>query len=279
MLHRLTALVLLISSAGTAFAQSAESQGKPVEIAKSYSLPSAVLGQTRTINIYLPPSYDQGSQAYPVLFLLDGGIKEDFLHIVGLASTAAPYTNIREFIVIGIEGIDRRHDFTAPSKVDKDRELIPNAGGSAKFREFLDKELLPWAKGQVRMTEETVLIGESAAALFATETFLRQPDLFQGYIAISPSLWWDAQSLAKEAANLLQKQPYPANRRYFLTIGSEGSTMDEGVEILAKALKTHGAKDLKWTYSPMRNEDHGTIFHPAALAAIRLFFATPTKYK
>lgn len=279
MILRLTALLALLAGTASALAQSAESQGKPVEIAKSYTLPSEVLGQTRTVNIYLPRSYDQNTQTYPVLFLLDGGIKEDFLHIVGLASTASAYTNIREFIVVGIEGIDRRHDFTAPSRVDKDRELIPTAGGSAKFREFLEKELLPWTKKQVRMSDETVLIGESAAALFVTETFLRQPELFGGYIAISPSLWWDGQSLAKEAASLLQKQPYPANRRIFMTIGSEGSTMLEGVEMLAKALETQGAKDLKWTYAPMPNEDHGTIFHPAALVAIRQFFATPSKYK
>lgn len=279
MILRILALLIAIHLGSSALAQDPVNPGKPLEVAKSYTLASTVLGQTRVVNIYLPPSYTEGNQSYPALFLLDGGIKEDFLHILGLASLAADYRNIREFVLIGIEGIDRRHDFTAPSSVEKDREATPTAGGSAKFREFLEKELLPFAKKQVRLTEETVLMGESLAGLFVMETFLRQPELFGGYIAISPSMWWDGQSLAKEAPTLLQKQPYPPNRRIFMTIGSEGGTMLEGVQMVAKALESQGAKDLKWTYAPMPHEDHGTIFHPAALAAIRHLFATPSKYK
>ncbi len=276
MILRIIAVLIAILTGSNLLAQD-PTTGQPLEVAKSYPLASAVLGQTRVVNIYLPPSYAASTKPYPALILLDGGIKEDFLHILGLASLAADYRHIREFVLIGIEGIDRRHDFTAPSRLETDRAAIPTSGGSAKFREFLEKELLPFANKQVRLTDETVLIGESAAGLFVVETFLRQPELFKGYIAISPSLWWDGQSLAKEAQTLLQKQPYPANRRIFLTIGSEGSTMLEGVQMLAKALENHGAKDLKWTYAPMHHEEHGTIFHPAALAAIRVLFATSAK--
>lgn len=236
-----------------------------------------MLGQTRRINVYLPPSYAEGDKSYPVLYLLDGGVQEDFFHIAGIASLAADFRNIREFIVVGIEGIDRYHDMTSPSTVASDRERLPTSGGATAFRSFLAGELKPYVEQHFRVTDETVLIGESMAGLFVTETFLKQPDLFAGYIAVSPSVWWDAESLVRGADSLLQK-PFPPYRRLYLTIANEGGEMRHGVDLLVGALKAHPPADLDWTFAPMEQEIHGTIFHPAALAAVRKFFAAPTTH-
>lgn len=245
---------------------------EPVTIASAYTLESRVLGQTRRINVYFPPSYSEGNRRYPVLYLLDGGVKEDFFHVAGIASLAADFRHIREFIVVGIEGIDRYHDLTYPSSVASERERLPTSGGSAAFRRFIGTELEPFVEGHFRVTEETVLMGESAAGMFVTETLLRQPALFSGYIAVSPMLWWDRQSLAREAGTLLEK-PFPPHRRLYLTIADEGGEMRQGVDLLVAALKGHPAPAIDWTFVPMEQETHGTTFHPAALAAVRKFFA------
>jgi hypothetical protein len=247
-------------------------QPHPVAIATSYTLESPVLGQTRRINVYLPPGYAVGEARFPVLYLLDGGVKEDFFHIAGIASLAAVFRKIREFIVVGIEGIDRYHDFTYPTTVESDSQRLPTNGGSARFRMFLRSELTPFIKQRFRVTEESVLMGESAAGLFVTETLLRQPDLFRGYIAVSPMLWWDGQSLAREADSLLRK-PFPPARRLYLTIADEGGPMREGVDRLVEALKAHAPGDMDWIFVPMGQETHGTVFHPAALSAVRRLFA------
>jgi predicted alpha/beta superfamily hydrolase len=247
---------------------------EPVCIGTSYTIPSKVLDQTRRINVYLPPSYAEGDARYPVLFLLDGGVKEDFFHIAGIASLAADFRHIREFIVVGIEGIDRYHDLTFPSTVQSDKDRLPTNGGSEKFRRFLAAELVPYVREHFRVSEETVLMGESAAGLFVTETFLKEPDLFAGYIAVSPSLWWDHQSLARQADVFLRK-PFPHNRRLYLTVANEGDEMRQGVDLLVTALRSHAPRDLVWTFVPMEQEEHGTIFHPAALDAVRKFFAVP----
>lgn len=248
-------------------------KGQPVTIARSYIVPSAILGQERRINVYLPPSYRAGDKAYPALYLLDGGVKEDFIHIAGIASLAAEFRDIREFVVIGIEGIDRYRDLIHPSSVSGDRDKLPTSGGSAPFRAFLANELMPFVAERFRLSDETVLIGESAAGLFVIETLLGQPELFAGYIAVSPMLWWDDRSLARESAAALQKRPFPGNRRLFLTIANEGGAMREGVDILVRALEAHAPGDLAWTFEPMAGETHGSIFHPAALQAVRRFFA------
>jgi predicted alpha/beta superfamily hydrolase len=85
-------------------------------------------------------------------------------------------------------------------------------------------------------------------------------------------LWWDDQSLARQADSLLRK-PFPPARRLYLTIADEGGAMQEGVDRLAQALKTRAPRDLDWTVVPMAPETHGTTFHPSALNAVRRWFA------
>ena len=180
---------------------------------------------------------------------------------------------MREFIVVGIEGIDRRHDLIHPTTIDSLRKMTPTAGGSAAFRTFLATELKPWAESHLRLTDETTLMGESAAGMFTLETFLRQPELFRNYIAVSPMLWWDGESLSRAAPGLLARRPFPPNRRLYLTIADEGGDMREGVDRVVSALTQAPPPGLEWTFVPMEQETHGTTFHPAALAALRKFFS------
>ena len=264
----------VLMAAATGCGKPPVDQPQPVAIGSSYTLPSSILGQTRRINVYLPPGYAESSTRYPVLYLLDGGVREDFVHIAGIASLAADFRRIREFIVVGIEGIDRYHDLTHPTTVESDRQRLPTSGGSGSFRRFLATELKPFVERNFRVTGESALMGESAAGLFVVETLLREPQQFSDYIAVSPMLWWDDQSLARQADSLLRK-PFPPGRRLYLTIADEGGAMQEGVDRLVSALKSGGARDLDWTYVPMAPETHGTTFHPSALNAIRRLFALP----
>lgn len=249
-------------------------QGKPLVLAHSYTLESKVLGQSRPLHVYLPPGYHESTQRYPVLYLLDGGPAQDFVHIAGIASLAADWRYIREFIVVGVETLDRYQELVHPTQIEADKKRLPTAGGSAKFREFVADELKPWVNAHLRSNGEDVLMGESAAGLFVTETFLRQPQLFTGYIAISPSLWWNGESLSKESATLMQQDGFNT-RRLFLSLANEGGEMESGVDRLVAALKTRAPKNLQWTYVPMKHEEHGTIYHPSALDAVRWMFRTP----
>lgn len=252
---------------------------EPITIGQSFTMESKVLGQTRRINVFLPPGYSTGERRYPVLYLLDGGVKEDFLHVMGIASLAADWRGLREFILVGIENTDRYRDFVFPSTVAAEKQRLPTHGGSGAFRDYLAQELVPAIAQRYRVTDDRTLMGESAAGMFAVESLLRQPSLFTGYIAISPMLWWDNQSLAKQAGTLLRKRPFPAGRRLYLTIANEGGAMREGVDRLAASLKSNAPASLTWSYVPMENEKHETTFHPAALAAVRQFFAVPDTTK
>src|SRR5690349_9705422 len=78
-------------TASSATAPASEEAGRPIVIGRSFELPSKVLGDTRRINVYLPDGYGTSGRSFPVLYLLDGGEKEDFLHIAGLAQITAAY--------------------------------------------------------------------------------------------------------------------------------------------------------------------------------------------
>jgi len=163
------ALALLAS--GPAFAQAQPlPEGRPIVTGQSYALPSAALKETRRVNVHLPASYAANpSRRYPVLYLLDGGEREDFPHIVGLAQLGELSWTWREMIVVGIEGTDRKRDMTHPTSVAKEKTDLPTSGGSAAFRRFLGDELKPWVAAHYRASGETALIGESLAGLFVVE--------------------------------------------------------------------------------------------------------------
>ncbi|NVJ65904.1 MAG: alpha/beta hydrolase [Gammaproteobacteria bacterium] len=254
-------------------------EAEPIVIGESYQLESKILQQAHEINVYLPQTYDAKddagkamNQAYPVVYLIDGGIEQDFIHIAGLASLAVDYRNIREFILVGVQTVNRRYELTSPTQVAEEIKHVPKNGGSQKFMDFLAKEVKPFVAENLRITDESMVIGESVAGMFIVEVFLTRPELFSNYAAISPSLWWNNQAIAKASATELKKHQYQGKRLY-LTIADEGGDMREGVDILADAVEKAELKDFQWKYEPMEHKTHATIFHPAALEAIHFLMA------
>jgi len=255
----------------------APSAGEPIVIGRSYLVPSAILHGNRRINVYLPPHYGAAGRRFPILFLLDGGAEEDFHHITGLAAISAAYGTTEEMIVVGIEGVDRRHDLTAPSSDPSDLKGAPTSGGAAAYRRFLVEELKPWVAARYGAAGRTALIGESLAGLFVVETALREPGAFDDYIAISPSLWWNRQALSREAEADLAKGRL-AGHRLWLAVANEVALypeMQQGMDRLVAALKAAPPRGLTWSYTPFPGETHATIYHPAAMAALRALYALP----
>lgn len=249
----------------------AQPMGTPIVIGQSYKLPSATMGAARTINVWLPPGYAEGKQRYPVIYLLDGEVDQDFHHISGLAQLGTIVGTTRDVIVVGIETVNRRNELAFPIANDaKLKADYPTAGQSERFRRFIASEVKPWIEKTYRTSGENALIGESLAGLFVVETMLRAPGLFDTYIAISPSLWWDNEALVKAAPSLLPK----ARGRLWLTVANEQGM---GVAPFAKLLKDQAPAALAWTYAPRPDETHATIYHAAALAAIRQLYPQPSQ--
>ena len=85
----------------------------PLAIGDTFTLDSKVLSEVRRINVYAPVGYAQSKDLkLPVLYMLDGGMAEDFLHIAGLVEVSSGNGTMRPFIVVGIENTARRRDLT-----------------------------------------------------------------------------------------------------------------------------------------------------------------------
>src|SRR6516162_6495404 len=111
----------------------------------TFTIDSKILGETRRINVYMPPGYAKLPRV-PVLYMPDGGMAEDFLHVAGLVQVSVSNGTMRPFLLVGIENTERRRDLTGPTENEVDRKTAPRVGGSAAFRKFLREELMPQVK-------------------------------------------------------------------------------------------------------------------------------------
>jgi hypothetical protein len=278
------AALLVLAVPSLAFAEAPE--GKPISIGTSFVLPSTVLKQDREINIHLPASYADTTEVrhYPVLYVLDGGVDQDFVHIAGLAEHGSMSWTFDDLIVVGISTKNRIWELTTPTGDERYIEYFSangqtaetaRGGGSADFRRYLAEEVMPFVEKNYRTNGWRALMGESLAGLFVTDTLLRQPALFNDYVAVSPSLWWNREELGNRAGEMLKAQDY-RGRRLYLTLGAEGGTMGRAVGNFLKGLKSPAAGALRWTFVDRRNsEHHGSIYHAAALDALRTLYPQP----
>jgi predicted alpha/beta superfamily hydrolase len=266
-------VVFLVCLAVPVFGQAdmrGASPAAPLVMGETFIIQSKTLGETRRINVYLPPIYkDSVSVRLPVLYMPDGGMGEDFLHVAGLVQVSVGNGTMRPYILVGIENTQRRRDLTGPTQNTEDRKIAPQVGGSAAFRKFIRTELMPVIEARYRTTKETAIVGESLAGLFIVETFFLEPDLFDTYIAIDPSLWWNDHALVDSAAARLRADNF-GKRTLFLANSSQD--IDQRTKVLADTLEKYAPADLTWYYQPMMAETHATIYHPAALIAFRRVF-------
>lgn len=244
----------------------------PLGIGETFAIDSKVLRETRRINVFTPTYYGQPiDEPLPVLYMPDGGINEDFLHIAGLLQISVGNGTMRPFLLVGIENTERRRDMTGPTSDPEDRKIAPRVGESAAFRTFIRDELMPEIGTRYRVTGETAIVGESLAGLFIVETFLLEPELFDTYIAFDPSLWWNRQALVNNAAERLRAMSKAVAVLYVATSDEPGIV--EPARTFAAVLESDAGPDIVWHYESMPQEKHSTIYHPAALKAFRGLFA------
>ena len=277
MLRRSTGVSVLLAGLGLAAlpvmvsgqsAPDAHADVTPLVVGETFTIDSPTLGETRTINVYLPAPYTTDSIArLPVLYMPDGGIGEDFLHVAGLVQVLVGNGTMRPFILVGIENTARRRDLTGPTTVDDDRKIAPVVGGSTAFREFIRTELMPAVRSRYRTTDETAIVGESLAGLFIVETLLLEPQMFDTYLAFDPSLWWNGGALVARATSRMDRL---TGKRVYLAASRDD--VDSLTQRLAEVMTAGAPADATWHYEPMPEEQHATIYHPAALQAFRWAF-------
>lgn len=241
------------------FAQAKEATKQGFLIGERLEFHSTVLDEDRMLNIYLPNGYSVDSDVqYPVIYLLDGSQDEDFIHIAGIVQFGSyPWISmIEESIVVGIENIDRKRDFCFPTSVEQDKINFPTTGGSEAFISFIETELQPYIESAYKVKDEKTIIGQSLGGLLATEILATKPDLFDKYIIVSPSLWWDNQSLLD-----MEFATYTEEKSIYITVGEEGKVMKRVAKYLYRKLNKSDNPILFLEHKFLKKQNHADALH------------------
>ena len=177
----------------------AQTNVNAITIGKKYSIKSDILNETRSYNVYLPPSHQSTpNKKYIVAYVLDGD-KSKFLEVSGIVQSMNSIQHLKmqipELIVIGIENTNRTRDFTPThslSYLEQENVAAFRSSGKANdFMKFLEKELMPEIDSTYRTLSKNMVIGHSFGGLFAIHALLESRNLFDYFILIDPSWHWD----------------------------------------------------------------------------------------
>lgn len=179
-------------------------------IGQADSLNSKILGELRKIWVYIPDNTQTKNlqTKYPVVYLLDGSF---FFHsVTGMIEYLGTSEAIPKMAVISIQNTSRGRDLT-PTHMDVSiwtGDSIPNSGGGDKFMDFIEYELIPYVENKYNLSDYRTFIGHSLGGLTVINTIVDRPYLFDNYIAIEPSLWWDNQYILRVADTSFNKPKY-----------------------------------------------------------------------
>lgn len=238
----------------------------PIPEHETFKIQSKQVGEERIINVWTPENYKESKDSLLIMYMADGGIKEDFPHIANTLAKLIKENKIKPLILVGIENTQRRRDLTGFTEVATDKEIAPVVGGSDKFRAFINDELIPEINKKYRTTSEKGIIGESLSGLFVIETFLLHPEMFDFYIAFDPSLWWNNHYLVRSAKEHLATFPSTEKRIWFA--GSSAEDVSPFTKELAEIMSTKNLTNIKWKFSDEPIEKHSTIFRATKEKAI-----------
>jgi len=287
-------LFLLILAGVITFAAGAQNDNKIV-IGKIDSVYSKILNEQRKVWVYTPDmtsgNYDP-NRRYPVLYLLDGDAH--FPSVVGLIqqlSQANGNTVYPEMIIVGIPNTDRTRDLT-PTHIISDPPMMDSnssktSGGGENFVAFIEKELMPHIDSVYPTAPYRTLIGHSFGGLTVMNVLINHTKLFNAYIAIDPSMWYDKQRFLAATEKKLTEKKYDSTRLY---VGI-ANTMPGGMTLekmkkdttsdtrhirsifeLDKFLKANPQNGLRYASRYYSDDNHGSVPLASEYDGLRFIF-------
>lgn len=243
-----------------------------IVIGNSETVFSKVLDEKREILISLPENYGDSGHSYPVLYFTDANV-----HFEIMASTVNFLQNsniIPPIILVGIvNGPNRTRDLTPQVFNEKDKKhpwfQSVEYGGANKFLSFIEQELIPHVDKKYRTADFKVLSGHSFGGLFSTYSYVNKPNLFDGYMAHSPSLGWDDERIIKEAKQRIEQNTLP-KKPLFISIGNEQGTTAASYKSIKSLFESNEAYPM--TTQDFPDEGHITVVFDAQFHGLKAIF-------
>ncbi|MAX70946.1 MAG: esterase [Flavobacteriaceae bacterium] len=233
--------------------------------------------------ISYPESYtDSTDRKYPVLYLLDADYS--FAIAKNIIDHLAQRNHLQEIIIVGIAyagenkyRINRTRDYTPTNSEEPGVSFqeIQNkySGGGIQFSQFIENELIPYIDKELRTTNFRVITGHSYGGLFSSWTLLTKPQLFDGYIVVSPSLWYDDKLMFKITDKLSENEQ---KIKAYFTVGDREVNnqwnMPEDLKQFVEKLQSKNLENLDIKFEVGENETHNSIFPSALSNGLRFVF-------
>jgi len=275
-MKRLIIGLLIISV--RAFAQ--EKAEEALVFGNKFTLESKLLNERRTYWVRLPASYNNQSydkQFYPVMYVLDG--KSAFFPILGVVSFMSEKESVNfqipEMIVVGVDTENRLKDLTPnPStkmpdgqeaKTESQKLMMAGGGGGEIFFKFLTEELFPKIERDYRTIPYRMYVGHSLGGLTTAYTLLKHPGIFNSYLSIDGSLWWDNGKYVREAPIDLKNSKSKTIQRFYISVvdsteaGAGNMFHVRCIHQLAKVLKEDAPANVQAKLEVIKDTDHSSI--------------------
>jgi predicted alpha/beta superfamily hydrolase len=213
------------------------------------SFNSTLLGNTRGVYVYLPPSYAENTAAhFPVVYMHDGQNLFDpnaafggvTWRVADTMNAGANDGSIREAIVIGPEnaGTARIGEYTPTA------DPTYGGGDGGMYLRFMVEELKPVIDSTFRTKTsraDTVMLGSSLGGLISSYAGVTHADTFGCIGAMSPSTWWDGRVILSLVSQTGSTRPL----RVYVDSGDSGDSMDDvtNTAALAGVYRSLGYRD------------------------------------
>jgi len=251
-----------------------------VVIGKTDSVNSKILKEKRTVWIYMPADYDANAKTrYPVIYLLDADWNfAAFTGMVHELSEVIGNTVFPPMIIVSIPNTDRTRDLTPTNAMvgpdGKKTDDFKTSGGGENFTSFIKTELMPHIDSVYHTTPYKMLVGHSFGGLTAMNIVINHTDMFNSYVVIDPSMWWDSRKLLNQAREVFKQKKFEG-KSLFLAIAN---TMSAGIDTLQVQRDTSGTtghirsilalknilqqnpqNGLNWSYRYYNTDSHGSV--------------------
>ena len=279
-LPRFSLLAILIVVV-TPAALAAETPGVVIPRSEIVHLESKRNGVAYKLYVSLPEGYAESKERYRVVYVLDAD------YSFAIANNVAEHLDQRDhlqpliLVAIAYDGplrykLNRTRDYTPTHSPDGGYgpEYQKVSGGAPLFLQFIEEELIPAIDARYRTIKgERALSGHSYGGLFTTWVFLTRPELFDRYIAISPSLWYDGAMIFALAKRVREKHTLQPSTKYYVAAGGdENPIMARDLRRFAKLLEQHPRKGLEVFSEVLEGETHNSVYPAAFSRGLRWAF-------
>jgi predicted alpha/beta superfamily hydrolase len=252
--------LLILTQFSICFAQQKKSD---FVIGDKISFESKILNERKTIVVIPPYNYkDRPDEKFPVVYVLDPG--NNLFATFGIVNYYSDMLKIMpRMIIVGIVSSDREKDYLpTPSKEQ------PTGGGADKFLRFINSELVALIDSTYPANSERCIIGHSAGGLFAIYALENQPELFNSFICIDPSLWYDDKSFIKKMPDFFINNKN-IKKSIFISLSNE---KEMGVFPFIEVLEKYAPEGFNWDYVHYKNETHNSLGFKSICAGFEMIY-------